>query len=135
LSECYRELGKEKELEKFLLSSLEENPSITAAISVADLLYGAPGMEARAHDFIAGQLLKRPSLKGVQRLIELLAAQATSEEKGPLQDLRKLTGQLLESKPVYQCTHCGYAGKYLAWQCPGCSQWGKIKPIYGIEGE
>ncbi len=135
LAECYRELGKEKELEKFLLSCLEENPSVTVAFSVADLLYGAPGMEAQAHDFIAGQLLKRPSLRGVQRLIELLAEQATSADRAPLQDLRNLTGQLLESKPVYQCSHCGYAGKQLSWQCPGCSQWGKIKPIYGIEGE
>jgi lipopolysaccharide biosynthesis regulator YciM len=43
--------------------------------------------------------------------------------------------QVLEEKPVYQCTHCGFAGKALHWHCPGCKRWGTVKPILGLEGE
>ncbi len=60
-------------------------------------------------------------------------------EEGPARDnlliLKGLTDRLLTDKPVYRCHACGFNGKTLHWQCPGCKEWNTVKPIYGVEGE
>ncbi|MDH5369549.1 MAG: hypothetical protein OEW99_05965, partial [Gammaproteobacteria bacterium] len=33
------------------------------------------------------------------------------------------------------CHVCGFNGKTLHWQCPGCKRWDTVKPIQGVEGE
>jgi len=48
--------------------------------------------------------------------------------------LKKVTGDILINKPVYQCTHCGFNGRTLHWQCPSCKHWNTVKPIQGVEG-
>lgn len=135
LSACYREMGKEKELTEFLLDCLQHNPSMTLVFEIADLLYSGPDKRKDAHQFISEQLRSRPSLKGVLRLIDMHMDSSDNNETKHLAELRSLAAQLIESKPVYRCSHCGYAGKRLTWLCPGCKHWGKIKPIYGLEGE
>ena len=52
-----------------------------------------------------------------------------------LELLKDTVERVLEEKPVYQCTHCGFAGKAMHWHCPGCKRWGTVKPILGLEGE
>lgn len=135
LSVCYREMGKEKELKEFLLDCLQQNPSITVVLAITDLLYSGPEDREAAHLFISEQLKNRPSLKGVLRLIDLHMGNTRNDEKSYLVELRNLAAQLIESKPVYRCSQCGYGGKRLSWLCPSCKSWGKIKPIYGLEGE
>jgi len=38
-------------------------------------------------------------------------------------------GQVLSQGPLYRCGHCGFAGRKLHWQCPGCQQWRTIAPL------
>jgi lipopolysaccharide biosynthesis regulator YciM len=45
--------------------------------------------------------------------------------------LQGLAERLLASRPAYRCGHCGFAGKHLHWNCPGCKHWGSIKAIGG----
>ncbi len=135
LSDCYRKLGKDKEHKEFLLDCLQKKPSITLVFAVADILYGKPEQKDQARQFIVEQLANRPSLKGVLHLIDIHLAAEKETGDSHLSELRKLMAQLIEAKPVYRCSNCGYSGKHLVWLCPGCQRWGKIKPIYGLEGE
>ncbi|MGD9729872.1 MAG: hypothetical protein AB7V39_26315 [Nitrospiraceae bacterium] len=32
---------------------------------------------------------------------------------------------------MYHCSNCGFRGKSLRWQCPGCRQWNTVKPYQG----
>lgn len=32
-------------------------------------------------------------------------------------------------RPRYRCECCGFTGKKVFWQCPGCQQWGGVKPV------
>lgn len=38
-------------------------------------------------------------------------------------------GKVLAQGPLYRCGQCGFAGRKLHWQCPGCQQWGTIAPL------
>ncbi len=42
---------------------------------------------------------------------------------------------MLENKPVYRCSECGFGAKSMHWQCPGCRNWNTVKPIHGLEGD
>jgi lipopolysaccharide biosynthesis regulator YciM len=88
-----------------------------------------------AAEFVTEQVRKRPSVRGLGRLIDLNLTNASGKGKEDLQILRDLVQQLLNNKPIYKCSHCGFAGKSLHWQCPGCKEWNTVKPIHGIEGE
>ena len=65
---------------------------------------------------------------------ELIGLQLGTSEGKPRQDfelLQTLSRRLLASRPAYRCGHCGFAGKNLHWNCPGCKHWGSIKAIGG----
>jgi lipopolysaccharide biosynthesis regulator YciM len=48
--------------------------------------------------------------------------------------LKNLTDRLQKGKPAYLCRECGFTGKTLYWQCPGCKRWDTVRPIRGVEG-
>jgi len=48
--------------------------------------------------------------------------------------LKNLTDRLQKDKPAYLCRECGFAGKTLYWQCPGCRCWDTVRPIRGADG-
>jgi lipopolysaccharide biosynthesis regulator YciM len=54
---------------------------------------------------------------------------------GEMTLIKEIVEELLEAKPVFRCSHCGFAAKSLHWQCPSCKRWNKVKPIHGMEGE
>ena len=43
--------------------------------------------------------------------------------------------QVLASRAVYCCEHCGFSGRTLHWQCLSCKQWGCVVPVVGVLGE
>jgi len=80
-------------------------------------------------------LKKRPSVRGLHRLIDFHLANTEGPAKENLSLLQAFTQQMIHNKPVYQCNACGFDGKALHWHCPTCQEWGTIKPIHGLEGE
>ncbi|MBU2704625.1 lipopolysaccharide assembly protein LapB [Zooshikella marina] len=118
----------------YLSKCLKEYPSISVVLALAQTIREKEGDKA-AGKFIAEQLVQRPSLRGLNALIDLHIANTEGKAKKNLGLLRELTERLVENKPIYRCHHCGFAGKELHWLCPSCHQWGKVKPIRGIEGQ
>lgn len=134
LQECYRRMGKPTLMLDYLQRVVREYPDTSATLALAEVLHEAQGSQSAAQ-FIAKHLQQRPSVRGLERLIELHLADSGSVSRETLSTLKNLLGKLLEDKPVYQCEHCGFAGKSMHWQCPGCKHWSTLKPIQGVVGE
>ncbi len=134
LAQCYQALGAEDEFEAYLRQCLKEAPSATVIMALAEMIWQRKDVYA-AGKFLTEELKKRPSIRGFNRLIDMHIDYGSRSARQSLSVLRGLTGQLEQSKPIYQCNHCGFAGRTLHWQCPSCKQWGTTGPIQGLEGE
>lgn len=134
LLHCYQGLGKPEEMLMYLRDVLSRHDAISIMLNLAELLqyYHDDGT---AEAFIEEFLHHRPSLRAMDRLIDINIKHAKEPVKEKLRILKSVTSQLLEDKPVYSCHVCGFNGKTLHWQCPGCKSWDTVKPIQGVEGE
>lgn len=134
LARCYRHLQASDDLIRYLDGSMENTPSTTSMLLIAEEIAAEQGDYASGA-YITEQLKRRPSVKGFNRLIDMHLKYASESAKESLNVLRGLTGQLEQSKPRYSCGNCGFSGQTLHWQCPSCKHWGVVKPIQGLEGE
>jgi len=132
--ECYRVQNRTEEMVPYLQEILDRQGGISVMLTLAELLREREGDSASA-DFIARYLEKKPSLRGMDRLIEIAIQHIKDPARDKLEALKTVTSQLLVNNPVYKCDICGFHGKTLHWQCPGCKSWNTVKPIQGVEGE
>jgi lipopolysaccharide biosynthesis regulator YciM len=131
---CHTRLDTIDSMIDYLQRAITRYAGISPVLALADIISQQKGSESAA-DFITGELGKRPSVRGLSRLIDLSLSRAEGTAQENLSILKNLTEQLLENKPVYKCHDCGFCGKTLHWQCPGCKHWNTVKPIHGVEGE
>ncbi len=134
LLHCYQSLGKPEEMLAYLRDILSRHNAISIMLNLSALLQHYQDDET-AELFIEEFLHQRPSLRGMDRLIDINIKHAKEPVQEKLRILKSVTSQLLEDKPVYSCHVCGFNGKTLHWQCPGCKRWDTVKPIQGVEGE
>ena len=131
---CYQQLKAEDELIKYLQQVIIEYPRVSIILFLAERLHEQFDVET-AINFVGEFLRNNPSLRGLNRLIEWHLENTYGVVQDQLQVLHDITTMLLENKPIYRCGNCGFSGKQLHWQCPGCKQWESVKPIHGIEGD
>ena len=134
LLHCYKNLDKPEQMLTYLREILTRHDAISIMLNLAELIQFYHDDET-AEDFIEDFLHHRPSLRGMDRLIDINIKHAKEPVQEKLRILKSVTSQLLEDKPVYSCHVCGFNGKTLHWQCPGCKRWDTVKPIQGVEGE
>jgi len=134
LQECYDALGQTAGMQDYLQKVIQRNDSITIMLKLAEIIKRKQG-ELPSADFIAEHLKMKPSVRGMDKLIELNLEQSTQSVKDKLLILKDVTEQLLKNKSKYSCHVCGFSGFTLHWQCPSCKKWGSIKPIQGVEGD
>ncbi len=134
LSRCYDKVGRGQEMMQYLghLMKRYDGISVTLALAGMKRLKGGP-REAIA--FITQNLRSRPSVRALDRLLELELETVADAPPEHLLILKRLTTELLENRTDYKCGHCGFPAKFLHWQCPACKHWSTIKPIQGVEGE
>jgi lipopolysaccharide biosynthesis regulator YciM len=63
-------------------------------------------------------------------MIHLSAIQASGQSKSDLETLQAMIERVLTSRKTYLCEHCGFRGKAMHWQCPGCKRWNTVKPVW-----
>lgn len=134
LLQCYKDLDKTKEIKTYLEHSLNRYGGITSVLLYAEQIRKNADDKAAAL-FVVETLRKKPSIRGLSYLIDISLDFTKGTAHENLLILQEITKKLLEDKPVYQCTQCGFNGKSMYWHCPGCKSWSSIKPIQGIEGE
>lgn len=131
---CHDKLDIMDECVDYLEQILYEHPRATLIFEVGEYLRKEKGLDL-AIDVVSTHLSRYPSIKGLNQLINWHLETTHGQVRDKLQMLYRITSRFLENKPVYRCTHCGFGGKLLHWLCPSCKQWGKVKPIHGLEGD
>ncbi|MBA2652089.1 MAG: lipopolysaccharide assembly protein LapB [Tatlockia sp.] len=131
---CHRELNAMDECIQFLQQTLTEHPRASTIFVIAEFLRREKSMD-EAIDFVSDKLGTYPSIRGLNRLIYWHLETAQGKIRVKLQMLYDITSKVLDNKPIYRCGHCGFGGKHLHWHCPSCKQWGKMKPVHGLEGD
>ena len=136
LRRSFHALDRVGALDDYLSRLMNRYGWTSLTLGLADLRRESGGLREAIH-FIAGQLRRRTSVRGLDRLLELeIEKQREAGSTDEYLDILKgLTAELLLERPVYKCRHCGFPAKSLHWQCPGCKHWTTIKPIQGVEGE
>jgi lipopolysaccharide biosynthesis regulator YciM len=131
---CHKELDLMVDCINYLEQTLGEHPRASVIFVIAEYLRQSQNMDS-AIDFVADNLSKHPSIRGLNRLIYWHLESAHGKVREKLQMLYDVTSKFLDNKPIYRCGHCGFGGKHLHWHCPSCKQWGRMKPIHGLEGD
>lgn len=134
LLQCYKELNNTKEIKTYLEHVLNKYGGITSILLYAQQIQQTSNDKSAAL-FIVNSLRKKPSIRGLNTLIDISLDFTKGTAHDNLLILQEITNKLLENKPVYHCTQCGFNSKTMYWHCPSCKSWSSIKPIQGIEGE
>jgi lipopolysaccharide biosynthesis regulator YciM len=106
---------------------------ISLVLKLTDFV-AAEQSQAEAGRFLVESLNRKPSVRGLDRLIELRAAghlQADSSDD----ILKAVTARLMARQPGYRCSHCGFSGQTHHWQCPSCRRWDTTRIVHGVLGE
>ena len=129
LTLCYEALGRTQAWLEYLEQSVAKYPQLALFTHLGKMLQKYQGREAGVN-FFSDKLLTYPSVAGLHTLITL---QQTGDAAAPalLHTINHVTTQLVEHAAHYRCRACGFSGKTLHWNCPGCHQWGVVKPICG----
>jgi lipopolysaccharide biosynthesis regulator YciM len=123
LTKCYLQLGDGQGLFDYLKAVMAEIPSSPLVILLGGMITTNEGNDA-AIQFIIGELNKRPSLRELDFLLDLIAN--GSDES--IKTIQQVVKGLLHGQHNYRCDNCGFSGTNLHWHCPSCKQWGTIKP-------
>lgn len=134
LASCYEKLDEEEKLVSYLKQLLDEHPRVPVVLILAERIRKRKGDKVAAN-FVADYVRRYPSLRGLSIFINIYISNAEGRAREDLHILQNLMKNLLATKPDYQCSSCGFAGKTLHWQCPGCKEWSTMMPVHGLQEE
>ncbi len=134
LYDCYKEKGNINEFIKYLRELVKKYSNIDTLLTLTELI-SEHESEDVAINFIFQELRNRPTVQGVDKLVEYTLNKSEGVTYEYLSTIKQLTTKLIEKKPTYKCSNCGFDAKMLHWQCPGCKHWESIQPIFGVSGE
>ncbi len=124
----YRELNDEAGLREFLSDMVNRHRDPKVLLAKVDELEQRRG-SAEAETFLGKWLQKNPTVHGLKRLFELKRSRYRTDERDELYAFLLVVEQLMDTENVYLCKQCGFSGRSLHWQCPGCKGWNTIEPI------
>lgn len=99
-----------------------------------DMIEAQSGRE-EADQFFKDQIVKRPSLKGLRDWARGQLAKSPVSEREKIAAMCDMLDTVVDDKPSYQCSNCGFRGQSLYWRCPSCGHWDTTHTIIGAEGE
>lgn len=125
--------GLEQRARAKLQSWSERYDGISLVLKLTEFISEEKGPE-EAGKFLVEALHKKPSVRGLDRLIEYRAAGHLPS--GSSDDILKaVTARLMVKQPGYRCSNCGFSGSNHHWQCPSCRRWNTTRTIQGVLGE
>lgn len=128
---AYEQLGDISVFTDYL-NQLSGESSLSLVLNLSEQIQKRDGDEA-ALQLLKQTLHKRPSLRVLKRILELRTKMFSDNVE--LELANATLDKFLAEKPIFHCENCGYHSRTMHWQCPGCKQWDRVKPIQGIEGE
>ena len=94
-------------------------------MKVIQYIKGSEG-RGKAKEVLFQRIESKPS---IELLGQAILLNDNAEIDPNAEKFHEILTNYLESKTKYQCGSCGFELKSLHWQCPGCNEWGFIKPI------
>ena len=132
LESAYEAMNKGEEFTRYLAKVCVEQPGTAVVLKLAHRLRQRYGEKA-ASLFIADYMKAHPTVKGLDRIIDLNMHQAEGPAREHLGILKNLTASLLARQATYQCGDCGFEAHRIHWQCPTCKHWGTLRPLPDLE--
>jgi lipopolysaccharide biosynthesis regulator YciM len=131
--ECAEKAGFGDQAQAQLEAWSQQYDGVSIVLKQVQLLERSNGI-GEAAAYLSGVLEKRPSVRGLDKLMQLKLEGGPEIDAGE-EILRSVARRLLESQSTYRCSHCGFSGHNHHWQCPSCKQWSTTKVIRGVLGE
>jgi lipopolysaccharide biosynthesis regulator YciM len=128
IAASFRQLGDSDGMYNFFRDSVAKNGGNALALTLAQIIHDRDGIEA-AEKFVVDWMRHRPNVHGLDRLIDLNIEEATGASKDDLRLLKGIISDLREQHLGYTCDQCGFRGRALHWQCPGCKRWNTVRPV------
>ncbi len=130
IAASYQAINDGAGLYSYFDSVLRRHGGVALMLALADVIRSRDGVPA-AEAFVTSWLRRQPSVQGLHRLLDLNLVAADVSVQTDLKLLQGVIAQLLEQQQGYLCQECGFRGKTLHWQCPGCHRWNTVKPLPG----
>ncbi len=131
VQQSYQSLGRLTDYKKFLERCIELNNDFRLMMTLVDLLVelNKPN-EARSR--LVSWMRSRQSLTSLTDLIESDIGGDHIRDDRSLGFLIELMSALFGVSRRYECRNCGFKGKSMHWQCPGCKNWNSTGPAKTI---
>ncbi|MDA9982501.1 lipopolysaccharide assembly protein LapB [Gammaproteobacteria bacterium] len=126
---AYRKINDDEGLWEFLSNALDDygGPKLLKA-QIEEIEHRKGRSEAVV--FLTDWLHKHPSLHGLRSLVSLKESELNSSTSASdLEPLQALLVSLFDTDGLYRCRQCGFVGRTLHWQCPGCKGWYTQSPM------
>jgi len=135
LLKLHQKINSEEVFISYLSRIVGAGAGASAVVMLSELIDKYHGPE-QAQNFILEELEKNPTMRCFVQLITYqLKTTINSGEAQSLAILQNLIAKQIELRPRYCCEKCGYTSHNFHWLCRSCKNWGRIKPIRGIDGE
>jgi len=132
LVQCHAESGRETELLPWLAEMGERGRTLAPVLAMTRIQ--ARHEPRAAIETLLGALESRPTVRGLQHLLELIRRQDGAIDRIDPELLRRLMQRLMQDQPRFRCRQCGFSGQTWHWQCPSCREWGTTRPVEGVIG-
>lgn len=130
---AYQQIGQLDELIDWLAQFVANTPITPATIMLAQLRARADA-NAGLETLLQG-LEKRPTIRGLEALVDLLHAHDKSLSEVNPELIGELMGRLRSAQPRYRCKECGFSSSEHHWLCPSCRQWDTTRLVQGPAGD
>ncbi|MDQ6621700.1 MAG: lipopolysaccharide assembly protein LapB [Pseudomonadota bacterium] len=127
LANAYRHTSNTAQALRVIKAYLAQYPSLDLLNTAFTLTLAEHGPIA-AGELIKEELVRNPTLLGLDRLLEAQLASAPPDRRHDLELVKQLVAQHIKRLGMYKCDHCGFRARQYYWRCPGCSKWETYSP-------
>ena len=124
---CAERAGRLAQIAEALRAKVMNQGMVRPVAVLVDYLRRA-GKVADAQQLLEEYLAAHQSLPALQALLDFRLKGEGGEGDEPLRRVREVVAQAIEDVPHYLCGSCGYRGRIMHWQCPGCRRWNSVRP-------
>ncbi len=123
--DCHSALFSENKFLAYLSSLHKRHSHLYLQNETARVIEEVESKEA-AIEYLTEEIKRRPNLASLQTLLSY-KEKTTGAEK-IFNDLSVAVNVIQQAGSDYRCEKCGFNTNTHYWLCPGCNNWGKVKP-------
>ena len=130
--ECHSDLSLQNKFLDYLLGLHNRHPYLYLQNETARVIEKVQGKEA-AIEYLTEKIKQQPNLTGLHTLLSYKEKETGAEQI--ISNLSIAINVIQKANSDYRCKKCGFNTNTHYWLCPGCNNWGKVKPnVIGYDG-